>query len=77
MAFIEVGAMVVGRIHQSYSDSTFNRGQEKGYFDFGGSTVIVLAQKNAIKINSKILENTLINLETQVELGFPIAEKLN
>lgn len=75
LAFIEVGAMVVGRICQTFKNSTFIRGQEKGYFDFGGSTVIILAEKNILSINPKILENSITNLETAVSLGQTIAER--
>lgn len=45
IAYIEVGAMMVGKIVQTYEQKKFTRGQEKGYFLFGGSTVIVLGEK--------------------------------
>ncbi|MEI8348405.1 MAG: phosphatidylserine decarboxylase, partial [Pseudomonadota bacterium] len=46
LAYIEVGAMGVGKIIQSYKNLNFKRGDEKGYFLFGASTVIVLGEKN-------------------------------
>jgi phosphatidylserine decarboxylase len=76
MAFIEVGAMVVGRICQTHTGEQFKKGDEKGYFDFGGSTVIVFVEKNKLKLNSKLLENSKMNIETHIELGFTVGNKL-
>lgn len=43
---MEVGAMMVGRItnHEAVPGYV-TRGEEKGYFEFGGSTIILLTQK--------------------------------
>jgi len=41
LAYIEVGATCVGKIVQSFDESQpFKKGDEKGYFLFGGSTVV-------------------------------------
>ena len=42
---MEVGAMLVGRIRNHYKEGDVVRGQEKGYFQYGGSTIIVLLRK--------------------------------
>ena len=47
----------------------FKRGEEKGHFEFGGSTVILLFKKDQIKINKKIIENSKKEIETIVKLG--------
>lgn len=49
VAYIEVGATCVGTIHQTYdSEKEILKGQEKGYFSFGGSCLILLFQKDKI-----------------------------
>ncbi len=70
LAYIEVGAMGVGRIAQTHDESRpFERGEEKGTFMFGGSTVIVLTQPGRIKPDADLLERTSKRLETWVKLG--------
>ena len=44
LAYVEVGATCVGKIKQTHTEETFERGDEKGMFLFGGSTVIVLGE---------------------------------
>jgi phosphatidylserine decarboxylase len=74
-AMIEVGALGVGKIIQSsYSRQTplplkFEMGQEKGYFLFGGSTVIWLVEKDKIKLSEDLVANSAQGLETWVPLG--------
>ena len=74
LAYIEVGAMCVGKIVQSHDESKlFQAGEEKGYFLFGGSTVIVLGQKGAWSPDPEILEQTAQKRETRVKLGTRVA----
>ena len=64
----EVGAMVVGRIvNRDIAD--FKKGSEKGYFEFGGSTVVVLLQKDTANIDEDILEKSKNFIETKVKYG--------
>ena len=63
--------MFVGRIVNGDAE-TFTRGQEKGKFEYGGSTVVVLLQKDAANLDPVFLENTRNNLETVVQLGTPL-----
>lgn len=65
---MEVGAMFVGRIVNN-GKSQFGRGEEKGYFEFGGSTIIVLLKKGVAEIDSEIFENTQNGCETIVKYG--------
>lgn len=71
---MEVGALFVGRI-VNHPLTGFARGQEKGKFEFGGSTVIVLLQKGEAAIDNEILENTRQNKESLVRLGVAIGRK--
>ena len=52
-------------------DAYFVKGEEKGHFEFGGSTVIMLINKD-INIDKKIIENTSKGIETIVKLGTKI-----
>ena len=56
LAYVEVGAMMVGKIVQSHVEKSFKKGDEKGYFLFGGSTVIVFGQKGKWSPSADILE---------------------
>lgn len=78
LAYIEVGAICVGKIIQSQpltKGRSFKRGEEKGYFLFGGSTVIVIGEKGRWKPSSDILENTKKKMETYLHLGMTVANK--
>ena len=71
---MEVGALFVGRI-VNHPLTTYARGQEKGKFEFGGSTVILLLQKDAAVIDEELLENTRCGFESIVRLGQKIGQK--
>ena len=76
LAYIEVGAICVGKIIQSKpldKGRAFARGEEKGYFLFGGSTVIVIGEKGKWKPSADILENTKKGMETYLHLGMTVA----
>ncbi len=69
----EVGALGVGRIVNEHEDYKFKKGEEKGYFEFGGSTIVLLVKKNILTIDKDILENSKDNIETIVKYGEGIA----
>ena len=76
--YIEVGATCVGTIVQSYTPNvSVNRGDEKGYFKFGGSTVILFFKKNAVKVHKDILYQSSLGYETKVNFGEVIGEKFH
>ena len=66
---VEVGATFVGRIENHHGVCSFRRGEEKGMFLFGGSTIVLLLGKNAADIDPRIIENTSRGLETRVLMG--------
>ena len=75
---MEVGAMLVGRIVNHGNVCQVVRGQEKGYFQYGGSTIIVLTQKDTVTVREDILEHSKMGVETPVKMGECIAfEKLD
>lgn len=74
IAHVEVGAMMVGSIRQTHPpQQPVSRGDEKGYFAFGGSTVILLFQPGRIHFDKKILIHSQAGRETRVWPGTPIA----
>lgn len=73
---IEVGATCVGTIEQSYTpNKRVSKGDEKGYFKFGGSTTILFFKKDTIKIDEDILDQSALGFETQVLMGESIGKK--
>lgn len=66
---MEVGAAMVGRIKNHPCQERVNRGQEKGMFEFGGSTVILLLEKGRIQMDADLIRNTDEGFETVVKLG--------
>ena len=70
MVYCEIGATMVGSIFQTYeANSEVKKGDEKGYFAFGGSSVILLIDSDKIIIDADILENTKNGMETTVLMG--------
>ena len=72
---MEVGAMLVGRIRNLHQAGEVCRGQEKGCFLYGGSTVIMLLKKDTVQADEQILERSRMGEETSVKLGQMIARK--
>ena len=73
---IEVGAILVGKIVNLYHDDhKFKKGEEKGYFEFGGSTIVLMFKKNVIEIDEDIINNSLEDVETLVKVGSKIGIK--
>lgn len=68
MIQMEVGAMQVGKI-VNYPVEHFERGTEKGYFEFGGSTIILLLRADTATIESDILKMSEQKIETKVRYG--------
>lgn len=74
---IEVGATCVGSIIQTYKpNAQVKRGDEKGYFKFGGSTTIFFLKKGYAKIDSDIIEQSKLGFESKVLLGEKIGIKI-
>lgn len=72
---IEVGATFVGSIIQTYSPKQrVKKGDEKGYFKFGGSTIILFFEKGKVRIDEDIIIQTKNGYETNVVVGEKIGE---
>ena len=68
VAQVEVGALLVGCV-QNYNKSVFIKGEEKGYFEYGGSTVVVLLQEGVVTIDADIIEQSNKDIEVKVSVG--------
>lgn len=66
---MEVGAMLVGRIANLHQGGEVRRGEEKGRFLYGGSTVVVLLQKDRADIPEWVFEAHEDSMEIPVKLG--------
>ncbi len=72
---MEVGAMMVGRILNYNDRCAVTRGQEKGRFEFGGSTVILAFSKDSVVVDDEIMNNTKDGYETIVKMGEAIGKR--
>ena len=73
---IEVGALMVGKIVNYDQVACIHRGDEKGKFEFGGSTIVLLFKKDAVEIDDDLIENTKNGYETAVKMGERIGKQL-
>lgn len=69
IVMMEVGALLVGKIVNLHETAEVKKGQEKGYFQFGGSTVVLLTKADKVKVDEDILENSRDGIETVVKFG--------
>ena len=73
---MEVGALMVGKISNHEEDSAqVKRGDEKGMFEFGGSTIVVMTEPGMAEPDKDIIQNTKAKAETLVKMGEPIGCK--
>lgn len=71
--YMQVGALLVGKIN-NYNKKSFKMKEEAGYFSYGGSTCILIFEKDTIKINRNILNKSKKNIEVNVKYGEKIGE---
>ena len=70
-----IGAAMVGSIISTYAaDALIQKGDEMGYFAFGGSTIVVLVDRDKLTIDADLLENTRKGYETFVRMGESIGK---
>lgn len=69
---MEVGALLVGKISNHKQSTVVTRGEEKGFFEYGGSTIVVLTQKDRVTPRSDLLTNSKNGYETKVLQAHPL-----
>lgn len=73
VAFIAIGATMVGSITFTKEEGDrVQKGDEFGYFSFGGSTVICVFEKDAIEIDEDLLAKSARSIETLVSVGMKL-----
>ena len=73
---MEVGALMVGKINNHEEDSAqVKRGDEKGMFEFGGSTIVVMTEPGMADPDMDIIHNTKAQAVPLVKMGEPIGCK--
>ena len=70
----EIGAMLVGKIKNHDGAGPFKKGAEKGMFEYGGSTVVLILKKDAVIIPENYFKSTDNCEEIPVKYGEIIAE---
>ena len=68
MIYMEVGALQIGKIN-NHKRNKFKKGQEKGFFSYGASTIVIIFPHNRVKIDEDILQMSRKNIETAVKYG--------
>lgn len=75
MVQMEVGALLVGKIrNHRETPAAFEKLGEKGYFEYGGSTVILLCKAGAVQVDDDILKCSEAGIETAVHIGERVGE---
>ena len=68
--FIEIGATTVGSINQTFQPhEPYKKGDEKGFFSFGGSSVILLFKKGKIEFDADLTEMSAAGIEVKASYG--------
>lgn len=76
IVMMEVGALLVGRIKNYHDeDYKFNKGEEKGMFQYGGSTIILMLE-DKIKVDDKFFEMSKRGGETPIKMGEVLGNKI-
>lgn len=66
---IEVGALLVGKILNHDEQTRIRRGDEKGMFLYGGSTIVLLLREGAVDLSDELFQKTERGGETPVRMG--------
>lgn len=73
VAFVEVGAFGVASIVQTHRGGRFEKGEEKGYFAFGGSTLVMLFEPGRVLFDDDLRRLSADGVECLVKTGTGIA----
>ncbi len=71
---IEIGATAVGTVQQTYHPGWVEKGQEKGYFEFGGSCIVLLFEPGRVRLAEDLVRNTADGFETCAQMGQSLIE---
>ena len=75
---LEIGATNVGSIQQTFTPGqAVRRGEEKGYFSFGGSSTITLFEPDRVRLAGDLLEHSARQRELYARMGSVLATALD
>ncbi len=77
MVQMEIGALLVGKIRNERLTMETNHvhaREEKGYFEFGGSTILLLLEKDAVSVREELYARRNEDGEIPVRAGEEIAD---
>ena len=78
LLFIEIGATNVGAIHQTYvAGRPCGKGEEKGYFSFGGSCLLLLFERGKIHFDADLIRASKEKIETLALMGQSLGHAIN
>jgi phosphatidylserine decarboxylase len=75
VTMVEIGALCVGTIVETYTPGPVRRGQEKGFFRFGGSSIVVLIPAGKLKFDSDLVAASADDIETYLKMGTRLGQR--
>ena len=76
--FVPVGAMLVGKVVETYDPEKFHKkGDEIGYFAFGGSSIVMIFKKGVVTSDETFSQNSLHDRETEVRMGHRVDKSID
>ena len=77
MAIVDVGALTVGSIRQHFQPGAHvEKGDPKGWFELGGSTVVLLFREGVIELDADLCALTAREIECFVRMGRPLGRRV-
>lgn len=73
-ALVEVGAFGVGSIVQTFTGAEVRKGEEKGYFQYGGSTIVLLFRRERVEFCPDLVAHSAEGIETFLRAGELLAK---
>ncbi|UJR28392.1 hypothetical protein I4U23_009633 [Adineta vaga] len=76
VVFVAIGALLVGSVNFTVTPcQTIEKGDELGYFAYGGSTVVIVFKAGMIKWDDDLHHNSKNSMETLVRMGERIGQR--
>ena len=66
---MEVGAVLVGKIVNYHENHRYLRGEEKGRFEYGGSTILLFFEKDRVRLHPQLFLSGEQGREVKVKMG--------
>lgn len=77
IAYIEIGATYVGNIQQTFIPGKYyQKGEEKGFFAFGGSSIVLLFEPNTLSLDEDLVELSKQGIEIRGKMGESLGKSL-